>query len=494
VTPAGPGSDHTYGAGARTAAYGIAFNLGSYLLTRGLNLVITVALARILAPEGMGLIAAALLALELIDMVHGFGLRETLIYDREGDRRRQSAAFVIVCVIAILQMLAMLLVSPWSANFVEDPLIVPIMMWLSLLFPITSLGTVHEAILLRSLEFRKTAGAEVFSIIAKASISLGLLYLGYGVWSFVAGMFAGQTVRTIAFWLLCDWRPKSPDLRWSTILDLLRYGQHIVLTGFIGLLRKRSDQLSIVTAMGDASLGIYFVASRIPDIAILGVSVTFSKIVFPTFANASDDHERLIGMYLKTIYGSMLMMAPIAFGIMCVAPMIVPLLFGEGWSDAIPVLVVLAFSGIPQTIGWTAGDVFKARGRPELLSYINVAQTAVTAPVVFLLALTTRDLFAISLGILAGEFAGAFMRLWTMKRYEGVPVLATLAAGLKPILAAGLMATVVLAAQGSLSTLGAGLQLAIAILIGMISYPMILMLIDRKNSIYWLRLLKPRKT
>jgi PST family polysaccharide transporter len=332
--------------------------------------------------------------------------------------------------------------------------------------------------LLRSQEFRKTAGAEVLSIIAKASISLGLLYLGYGVWSFVAGMFAGQAVRTMAFWLLCDWRPTTPDIRWSTILDLLRYGQHIVLTSFIGLLRRRSDQLSILTAMGDASLGIYFIASRIPDIAIAGVSVTLSKIVFPTFSNASDDHERLIGMYLKTIYGSMLLIAPIAVGIMCIAPLVVPLLFGEGWSAAIPVLVVLAFSGIPQTIGWTAGDVFKAKGRPELLSYISVAQTAVTVPIVFLLALTTRDIFATSLGMLAGEFAGAFMRLWAMKRYEGVPILATLGAGQKPIFAAGLMATVTLAAQASLSTLGAGLQLAVTILIGIITYPVILMLID----------------
>ncbi|MDJ0638045.1 MAG: lipopolysaccharide biosynthesis protein [Paracoccaceae bacterium] len=488
AAPEGPRAD---GATARTAVYGVVFNLLSYLLTRGLNLLITIMLARVLMPEGMGLIAAALLAIELIDIVYGFGLREMLIYDRNSEKRRQSTAFFVICIVAVLQMLAMLAAAPLSASLVDDPLIVPIMMWLALLFPIASAGAVHEAILLKTLEFKKVAGAEMLSVIAKAAVALSMLWLGFGVWSFVASMFAAHIVRTAAFWVLCDWRPRRPDLRWSTILRQLRYGQHIVFTSSIGKIQQRSDQLSIVASMGDASLGVYFIASRIPDIVLLGVSITLSKVVFPTLASAAGNRERLISMYFNTMYGCAFLMAPISVGVACIAPAIVYLLFGEEWSAAIPVLVILALTGIPKVVGWSAGDVFKATGRPELLTYVNIVQTTIVTPFVFAVAWITRDLVAIALAMLVGQVVFTLLSLGAMKRYEGVGILPSFGAALKPIIASFIMGAVVLAAQSAFASLGLGVNLLLSIFVGSVTYTAAMLVIDGKNCIKWLKVMAP---
>ncbi len=478
------------GGGARNAIMGVVLNLGSYLLTRGLNLVITIALARVLAPEGMGLIAAALLAVEIVSIINGFGLRESLIYERSRSRALQTTAFLIVMAIAFIQMGLMMLGAPFATHFVDDPEIVPLLLVLALLFPVTTLGVVPEAMLLKELKFKKTAQAEAISVVFKAAFAISLVYMGYGVWGFVVGMFAGHATRTVALWLLAGWRPARPDTDVKAAIKLISYGAHIVFNTFIGFFRKRADQLAIVGAMGDAALGIYFVAARIPDIVMFGVSVTVSKIVFPTFAGASADHETLRRMYFNTIYGSMLVMAPVSIGMMAISPLVVPILFGGEWLAAIPVLLILSLTGIPQTVGWTSGDVFKATGRPEVLTLLTTMQMAVTLPVVFATAFLTRDLLWISVAMVGTEVAGAAMRLWAMQRYEKIGPLETMVASAKPILAAAVMGLGVMGLQKMLAGQPMGLQLIASILTGMVLYPTMMLAIDYDNTMRWVRLVR----
>ena len=106
--------------------------------------------------------------------------------------------------------------------------------------------------------------------------------------------------------------------------------------------------MAIVVAMGDVALGIYFVAARIPDIVILGVNSTMTKVVFPTFSSLAHDRERLGETYIATIGGTMLVMAPISIGLVAIAPQAVPFLFGANWNEAVPILIALACAGIPQ--------------------------------------------------------------------------------------------------------------------------------------------------
>ncbi|MEM9973889.1 MAG: lipopolysaccharide biosynthesis protein [Pseudomonadota bacterium] len=478
------------GGGARNAILGVVLNLGSYLLTRGLNLIITIALARVLAPEGMGLIAAALLAVEIVSIINGFGLRESLIYERSRSRALQTTAFLIVMVIAFIQMGLMMLGAPFATNFVDDPEIVPLLLVLALLFPITTLGVVPEAMLLKDFQFKKTAQAEAISVIFKAAFAISLVYMGYGVWGFVVGMFAGHITRTFALWLLAGWRPARPDTNVKAAIRLISYGAHIVFNTFIGFFRKRADQLAIVGAMGDAALGIYFVAARIPDIIMFGVSVTVSKIVFPTFADASENPEALRKMYFNTIYGSMLVMAPVSIGMMAISPLVVPLLFGDEWMAAIPVLLILSLIGIPQTIGWTSGDVFKATGRPELLTLLTTMQMAFTLPVVFATAFLTRDLLWIAIAMVATEAASAAMRLWAMQRYEKIGPLETMLASAKPVLAAAIMGLGVVGLQKFSGSQPLGLQLVGSLIAGVVLYPILMLAIDYDNTMRWVRLIR----
>lgn len=469
----------------RKTRNGAVFSLGAYGITRALNLLVTVMLARSLGPEGMGLIAAALLVVEVIDMARGLGLKETLIYDRTGSAHLQTTAFLIIMGVAFVQAGALFLAAPFAVAYVDDALIVPMLMWFALLFPVTAIGTVPEAVLNRNLRFVATSVAEIAGVIVKASVAIALIWQGFGVWSMVAGMLSGVMVRSALYGGLAGWRPVRPLTDKASLLGLLGYGKHIFLSSLLNFFKMRADQLVIVLAMGDAALGVYFVASRIPDIIITGVNSALTKVIFPTFSKMSDSRERLTEMYLVTLGGSMLVMAPLSIGLMAIAPQAVPALFGQQWMESVPVLIALAASGIFQTVGWTVGDVFKATGRPHLLSLLMIVQIFVTLPLVLTAAVLTGDIVWIAVAIAAGEGIMSAIRLWYMQRVDRVSAWRTVLAASRPITAAAAMGLVVLGVAALLSDVQPGLRLFASVAAGAIVYPPLVFLIDRENVLRW---------
>jgi PST family polysaccharide transporter len=177
----------------------------------------------------------------------------------------------------------------------------------------------------------------------------------------------------------------------------------------------------------------------------------------------------------------MALMAPVSVGLAVTAEQTVPLLFGDAWGAAVPVLALLALSGIPLTIGWSAGDYFKATGRPDLLSLLMVIEIAVTGPVVWAVAFATRDLVAVASAMLACELGAAAVRLVLMRRIADVGIGETLAAAVAPLVASAAMAAAVLAFAGWADGAGAITRLAGSVALGMAVYAGAMVLLDRRG-------------
>lgn len=487
------GEGHGGGKGERTAVRGVAVMLGSYLLTRLLNLTITIVLARTLLPEGMGVVAVALLTVEVIDMLRDLGLRETLIYNPSRDVTIQTTAFVMMFTVGCAQALLLLAAAPLAPLVVADPQITAVLMWLALLFPINTLGSVQEAMLQKAFRFSRVALTEIASVLVKTGVALGLLSWGVGIWSIVAGILCGAVVRAAALWLVSNWRPTWVRPTRAAAKFLFGYGKHIIASNILNVCRTRADQMGIVLAMGDIALAVYFIAARIPEIVIFGVNVAVTRVVFPIFASIADDRARLDATYRATIHGAMTLMAPVSIGLAAIAPQVVLVLFSPEWSAAVPVLTLLAVSGIPMTLGWSMGDIFKATGRPNLLSRIMAIETAVIAPAVWIVAFATRSLDWVAMTLLLGEFCASSFRLWCMQRFGGVNTVDSLSAVARPVAAALVMGmTVIGFAQAPLGV-GDAARLGMSVGLGAAVYAVALYLIDRRNVRVWLAILFPAR-
>lgn len=474
---------------ARRMVGGVAVSLGAHVAARGASFLLTVLLARATGQEGMGLIAAALLAVEFIDTIRDLGMREALIYQRALDARTINTGVAVIAVVAALQALTLLALAPLATRAVDDPLITPVLCWLALLFPLNALGSVPEALLQRALAFSRRAGAELAGTLVKAALALVLLAAGFGIWSLVAGILAGALVRSAALWALAGWRPtRCPPSR-RTAVQLVRYGRHIIFVNVLTPCMQRADQLAILVFLGDIALGLYFVASRIPELTIAGVNAVITKVTFPAYSSIAHEPARLATAYLATVKACTALIAPVSLGLASVADPLVPLLFGDDWRPAVGVLQLLALAGVPLTLAWSSGDVFKSVGRPELLTRLQVLDLVISLPLVWGAALAGAGIVGIAAMMLASETASAALRIAFMRRYGGVGVRATLRAAANPLLAATLMAAAVLTFGELAHDLAALPRLSGAIALGVATYALALLVLDGSELRRWARVL-----
>ncbi|SCY71591.1 oligosaccharide flippase family protein [Microvirga guangxiensis] len=458
---------------ARLMLSGASFTLFSYVVMRLLNLTITVLLARTVSPEGVGVLAGALLAIELVDAVRDFGMRDAVIYHR-GSNTLYTTAFVMVMGVSVLQC-AGLLVFCWLQWGVTSE-IAAILPYLSLLFPLSALGTVQEALLQKRLKLFQRGFSDIINGVSKLLVTGLLLAAGYGIWSLVIGLLFAACARTVYLSCVARWQLSRPDIKEAG--RLVRYGQHIALMDVLVPIRNRIDQIAILSFLGAGALGPYYIAARIPEIAVTGINTVLTRLLFPSFVLVANDIERLRSAYLIGLRYSSSAMLPASVGIALTADLSILTLFGEEWLSSVSVLQILALSGIPLTIGWAVGDVLKANGRPHILTIITGLETVAAIVLVLGAVGLSGGVEAVALAMFVSECVGTLARTIVVQRDLSVK-LSRLAGSILPSLlaCAGMSATVLLFRE--VSHLSPILEFAGCALIGCVTYCVLLLAVDR---------------
>jgi PST family polysaccharide transporter len=459
-------------------ARGLSITLSSYVFSRLVNFATTVGLARVLTPSDMGLVATALLIVYFIDIARDFGLRDAIIFEPSGAGAARATAFYLVIGLSSLQAIGTLALSGVLLGQPDRLQLAHLLAVMALFFPVQAVGAIHESLLLRSMRFKEVAVAEIFGVLTKFIVTFLAVYLGFGPTSFAIGHLAGAGVRST----IVLSRPNVPGfvgLPFSRkeARSLLGYGSSIFVTGVVFVVRMRSDQAAIAFWVGDIALAGYFLASRIPEIMISGINGAITRVIFPSFVEANRSESGPQDIFLSTVHGCMAVIAPVSIGIAVVATDLAPLIFGAPYEFAAPALVFLALIGIPQTLGWTVGDVLKATGRPRLLMIVNVVEAAAIVPVLWTVAAISRDLSLIALALFVCECLAGFARVIVTGVIGVAPVRQVFAAVARPVAFALVMGAGVLLAQ-SLADVPRAASVALSTGVGILIYATLMFLFD----------------
>lgn len=452
---------------SRAAARGAAWSYATFLVSKGLALVSTLVLARILAPEEFGLIALALVFMGYLDIVNDFGIISAVIW-RGGDVERTArVAFGLTLAVGAALSGASLVAAPVVAGFYDEPRLAGLLRVLSATFLLASFGSVQDALLRRAMAFRRRFVAEAVKAGVKAAVTVGLATAGFGAWSVVHGQLAGVTVGAVAYWLLVGWKPSFTfDRRLAR--GLMGYGSQLTLLGLLAMAVSSVDQIAIGRRLGAAELGFYAVAFRLPGLLVLNSCSVLSQALFPAFARVRDGEGSMQGALLRAVQALAALTVPLGLGIALVAPDLVSVLFGERWEPATPVMRLLAVHTVLATLLYNDGDVYKATGRPSVLNALTAVQLALIGPIVWWSA--GRGIVSAAAAMVAISGLVLVLRAVLVHRLLGVSV-RELGRALRPVLlSAGVMTGAVAVTRAAASAAPAGMRLAAAVGVGLVTY------------------------
>jgi len=419
------------------------------MVTRGLMIVLSIAIARLLQPGEVGLLGLAVIIVGVLSVVASCAETAGVIGRWQGTDQQHAwmavaargliTACLLVLALLCLPTLAHLLAGLESAS-AELTALVRLLIWQ---LGLELAATYPRVLLQRRLSLTSLAGASLLQITAHVGLSLLLLWWGYGTMGLVSAALVSGGLSTAFLWSRLSAQAWPP---WGGGPNTGLWGQTLSSTGsvfvasFVGYLNGRLDNILVATAVGPAAMSFYAMAwsaSRIPiSVLIQGVGM----VLVPTLARIQGDGERVEKVLRQSLGHSYLLLAPVV-AMLCVSgPSLVAAVLGTKWLPLVPCLRVMSVSILMGPFAVACNAVLVGVGRPHVLGLATGAQlcaiVVLVPPLVGLwgivgaavadavsMTVLTAVLFAIVRGVVP-------QMKWELVTSAGVPILAALSVGL----------------------------------------------------------------
>lgn len=299
------------------------------------SMVIQIVLARLLLPDDYGIIAYLTLFINLSDVFIKQGLTTALIQKKNSDDKDFSSVFYANIVFSVLLYAILYFSAPYVSIFYNEPRLTSVMRILSLQVVIGALGSVHEAIMSRNLQFKKSFIRGLANIIVYGASGIAFAYLGLGVWALVYGRLCGLFVGMVVLWITVRWRPKL-IFSMNRLKGLFSFGSKVLGTNLLNTLFNDINSLIIGRNYSSADLAQYQRGQNIPQTMMVSIDGSINEVMYPTFSKLQDDVDSLKKALRRAIKLSIYIVLPCLIGLLAVAEPLTLLLLTEKWLPSVP--------------------------------------------------------------------------------------------------------------------------------------------------------------
>jgi O-antigen/teichoic acid export membrane protein len=350
---------------------GLAWKVLSQVVGQGGRLVVAVLLARLLAPRDFGLAGMCLVFSSLVLVFSDLALGAALVQrEKLGDHDRATAFWTSVAAGVVFTLVGLAAAGPLAA-FYDEPDVKPLLMVLSSTFLISSIATTHEALLVRELQFRAVELRVMVGLLAGAAAGVITALQGGGPWAIIAQQVTTALVTTILVVKRSPWRP---TLRFSraSLRDMGGFSGFVLGHRLLYYVHRNADNLLIGRFVGAAGLGIYALAYNVMLIPFSRIAGPIQQVLFPAFSRMQDQPERIAALWIRATRLVGAISIPALCGLVVVAPDFVPVVFGDRWNDSVPLIQILAWVGLLQSLQTLNTEILQARDRTSTIFRFSI--------------------------------------------------------------------------------------------------------------------------
>ena len=448
---------------------GLAWKVASQIFRQLARVAVVVVLARLLTPAEYGLAAMVLVFSSLVLIFTDLALGAALV-QRETLTERDRSTVFWTSVAAGVGFTALGIALSWPlAAFYGEPEVQPLFAALSVSFLITALGTAHSALLNREMRFKSLELRMMAGTFVGGTVGVVVAVAGYGAWAIITQQLAIAFVSTALLWVFSPWRPRFA-FSVASLRSLGGFSANVFGTRVLFYLNRKLDHMLIGRFLGASALGAYAVAYNVMLMPLSRIAQPVVEVLFPAMSRIQDDRPRMAAMWLRANRMIGAISIPAMVGLMLVAPEFVATLFGSRWEEAVPVIQILAWVGLLQSLQRLNSSVLQACDRTGTLLRYSIV-VLVASVIAFVGGLHWGIVgvaagYAISSTVVEPYYAWITARVLDVRAAEYARSLAGVAQATLG------MAAVVLAAKLWLVSpdLAAGIRLAIYVVLGVATY------------------------
>jgi PST family polysaccharide transporter len=350
---------------AQRATRGAAWNVSAGIGLRVLGVFTTVLLTRFIAPTEYGEVAAAAAVTLVVVTFTGLGFARYLIARSATDAECSQAVSVQGALTGTALAAAVALGAP-IGTWIGVPGLTLYLPGMAVAYFVKVLGGVPQALLARGLHFGTLASALAIAEIAFAGTAL-LLAPTTGAMAIVYGNLARSAVATaILFWRLPPaHRIRPAPVRRTDVRRMLAFGLPLSASNWLTLLATRWDGILVGRYLGAGVLGHYNLATNLAQVPAVELGSQLNDVLFPAMAQLHGSRRR--AALPRTVGIMALLMMPLIFGIVCVAPLAVSVALDERWRDVGWMASLLAIGLVGLPLEWPVLAHLSVGGRSSVV-------------------------------------------------------------------------------------------------------------------------------
>lgn len=364
------------------------------ILSRFLGLLSTLVLARLLVPADFGIVAMATAFAAGVEGFSQLGLNEALIRRHEEETDLLNTAFTLQLMRCIASALVLAAGAPFAASWFAEPRLTPVLWVLALSLAISGFENIGVVEFRRRMQASEQIVLLLMPRLVQVGVGIAAALILRSYWALPLAALAGRIARVATTYARHPFRPSLSLHRWR---ELAMFSVWSWAASLVRLIWDRADSFVLGPVVGSRALGVYLLGSELALLPVTELVEPVAGVIFPAIAavrrrgqNAAEFVPEVVGVILIGV-------APLTLAVSASANCIIALLLGAQWSEAVPVVTILAINCAVAPFSYIAATALVASGDVRR-DFQVMAIAAVSRCAIIYAASTTHDMRIVATG------------------------------------------------------------------------------------------------
>ena len=378
-------------------AKGVAWSFSEKLLSMVVQMVVSIVVARQLAPADFGVMAIMTFFTSVALAIVDSGFSQTLIRKTNPTDEEYHSVLIFNIVVSLVLYGILTAAAYPIASLYDSPEIWTIAPVLFLVLPINSLCVVQTVMYTREFRFALLSKIVFLASLISGAVAVVMAVMGCGIWSLVAQRLLMMGIKAIAFWSIRRWRT-SVCFSFAVIKAMAPFSLRLLATDLIASIYNNVAQL-FIGKINTSTLGYYAQAQKLKDLPVTSTVQAVQGVTFPALSKIKEDSAKFAEGYLRIERLLGFILFPIMLGFVAIAPDMFMLLLGEKWMPTVPYFEILALSGLCYPLAIVSYNVLKTKSDGRVIVRLEIVKRVIMTAI--LCYTIPQSVEAIAWGMLA---------------------------------------------------------------------------------------------
>jgi len=403
---------------AKSARAVLALGIGAGA-GRGVRFVRAMILARILAPDQIGVMAIIMSVSMLSEALTEVGVRQSIIQNKKGaDPDFLNVAWWMQVTRGLCFYGVAVLLAPWISSFYNKPELESLLRVAFLAVALRGFLSPRAYVLEKKYKFGRAVLLVQGSAILGAIISVGLAWMIRSVWALVIGFVVETAILCILSFIFVPFRPRF-ELHRASLRELMKYARGMIGLPILTAFSAQAPILILGKVIPEDLLGLYYYAALLSYIPIDLHMRVIGPVLLPAFSDKQDSKPALRRGLLQATRWTAFLVVPLVAFMVCCTGEILSLAYGSGYVVMSVPLALLCLQILARSEAAILAGMYLAIGLPRLQRRFAAVRAVAIIALVYPGALRFGAVGSAA-GVLASGFAVLLMQAVAAKSVIGL--------------------------------------------------------------------------